>query len=66
MGTKISTSLLFTGGTTVSIKYLKDWGYIKPIPPKEKIKEIIDEKKDLLQKRGSKFFKDTKEKPDES
>lgn len=39
---------LVLGGTTLSIKYLRDWGYIKPIPPKDKIKEMIHEKKDIL------------------
>lgn len=39
---------MFLGGTTLSIKYLKDWGYIKPIPPRHKLKEIIHEKKDIL------------------
>ncbi|KAJ9586936.1 hypothetical protein L9F63_019480 [Diploptera punctata] len=32
---KIATPIRYTvtlGGTTISIKYLKEWGYIKPIP----------------------------------
>jgi len=37
-----------TGGTTVSINYLKKWGYIKPIPPPEKLKEMYHEKKATL------------------
>lgn len=52
----------FLGGTTVSIKYLVAWGYIKPIPTKaemvqmymdkkENIKDRIAEKKQDLQDR---------------
>lgn len=37
-----------TGGTTISINYLKKWGYIKPIPPREKLKEMYQEKKATL------------------
>ncbi|XKL69407.1 hypothetical protein PGB90_007176 [Kerria lacca] len=48
---KIATPIRYTvtlGGTTLTIKYLKDYGYIKPIPPPNKLKEIIHEKKDIL------------------
>ncbi|XP_065201883.1 uncharacterized protein C18orf19 homolog A [Planococcus citri] len=48
---KISTPVRYTvtlGGTTISIKYLKDWGYIKPIPPKDKIKSMINDRKELI------------------
>lgn len=33
------------GGSTVAIKYLSHWGYIKPMPSKERLKQIYDEKK---------------------
>lgn len=44
-----------TGGTTISIKYLVAWGYIKPIPPKEKIKSIITEQKDVIMSKKDHF-----------
>lgn len=37
------------GGTTISIKYLQAWGYIKPIPSTEKLKEMYNVKKEGLQ-----------------
>jgi len=40
--------VVYTGGTTISINYLKKWGYIKPIPPREKLKEMYQEKKATL------------------
>lgn len=48
---KIATPARYTvtlGGTTISIKYLKQWGYIRPIPPKEKLKEMYAEKKESM------------------
>lgn len=48
---KIATPVRYTvtlGGTTISINYLKKWGYIKPIPPREKLKEMYQEKKATL------------------
>ncbi|XP_018333309.1 uncharacterized protein C18orf19 homolog A [Agrilus planipennis] len=48
---KIATPLRYTvtlGGTTISIKFLKEWGYIKPVPSKEQLKEMYKEKKDSL------------------
>jgi hypothetical protein len=66
---RINQKFVFAGGTTLSIKYLKDWGYIKPIPPKEKIKEIIVEKKDILREKRDNikgFYKDKIKKSDES
>lgn len=48
---KIATPLRYTvtlGGTTVSINYLKKWGYIKPVPSKEALKEMYLEKKENL------------------
>lgn len=48
---KVATPLRYTvtlGGTTVSINYLKKWGYIKPVPSTERMKEIYREKKETL------------------
>lgn len=45
---KIATPARYTvtlGGTTISINYLKKWGYIKPVPSKDKLKEMYKEKK---------------------
>lgn len=56
---KIATPVRYTvtlGGTTISIKYLKDWGYIKPIPPKDKIKSIINDRKELILNRTPKHL----------
>lgn len=52
---KISTPLRYTvtlGGTTVSINYLKKWGYIKPVPTKEELKEMYFERKENLIERA--------------
>ncbi|XP_077296313.1 protein FAM210A [Arctopsyche grandis] len=49
---KIATPIRYTvtlGGTTISIKYLQAWGYIKPIPSREKLKEMYQVKKDGFQ-----------------
>ncbi|XP_023014125.2 protein FAM210A [Leptinotarsa decemlineata] len=57
---KIATPARYTvtlGGTTISINYLKKWGYIKPVPSKERMKEIYLEKKGTL----TKSMKETKE-----
>ncbi|KAJ8938382.1 hypothetical protein NQ314_011515 [Rhamnusium bicolor] len=57
---KIATPVRYTitlGGTTISINYLKKWGYIKPVPSKERIKKLYEEKRDTL----SKSMKETKE-----
>lgn len=46
---KIATPARYTvtlGGTTVSINYLKKWGYIKPVPTKDELKEIYTERKE--------------------
>ncbi|XP_049830875.1 uncharacterized protein C18orf19 homolog A isoform X1 [Schistocerca gregaria] len=51
---KIATPVRYTvtlGGTTVSINYLTKWGLIKPIPPKEKLKEMYEEGKENLKER---------------
>ncbi|KAM3964866.1 protein FAM210A [Aphomia sociella] len=39
------------GGTTIAIKKLTAIGWIKPVPSKERIKELLQEKKDTLQDR---------------
>lgn len=49
------------GGTTISINYLKKWGYIKPVPSKERLKEMYREKRDEFiyrtdQMKGSKVL----------
>jgi len=44
---KIATPARYTvtlGGTTITINYLKKWGYIKPMPSSEAMKEMIREK----------------------
>ncbi|XP_066141906.1 uncharacterized protein C18orf19 homolog A-like [Euwallacea fornicatus] len=46
---KITTPVRYTvtlGGTTISITYLTKWGYIKPMPSKERLKEIYAETKE--------------------
>lgn len=51
---KITTPLRYTvtlGGTTISINYLKKWGYIKPIPSKERLKEIYAETKEGMKEK---------------
>ncbi|KAJ6638478.1 Protein FAM210A, partial [Pseudolycoriella hygida] len=45
---KIATPVRYTvtiGGTTISIKYLSKWGYIKPMPTKEELQKMYDDKK---------------------
>lgn len=42
---RVKYKIFFSGGTTVSIKYLSQWGYIKPIPSKERLRKIYDDKK---------------------
>uniref|UniRef100_A0A8D8W288 Protein FAM210A n=1 Tax=Cacopsylla melanoneura TaxID=428564 RepID=A0A8D8W288_9HEMI len=52
---KIATPLRYTvtlGGTTYSINKLKELGYIKPIPPKEKLVEMYEEKKEQLKEKS--------------
>lgn len=39
------------GGTTISIKYLKEWGYIQPMPSKERLKEIYSETKEGMKEK---------------
>lgn len=39
---------IIVGSTTVSINYLKKWGYIKPAPSTDRLKEMIQEKKETF------------------
>ncbi|XP_058451898.1 uncharacterized protein C18orf19 homolog A [Malaya genurostris] len=51
---KIATPARYTvtlGGTTISIKYLVQWGYIKPMPSKAKLVQMYKDKKENLQER---------------
>lgn len=51
---KIATPARYTvtlGGTTVTIKYLVQLGYIKPIPSKAQLVQMYKDKKDDLQER---------------
>ncbi|KAF4525727.1 hypothetical protein B566_EDAN015241 [Ephemera danica] len=61
---KIATPARYTvtlGGTTLSINYLKRWGYIKPMPTKTQLKEMFEERrdnfKDNLREKKESFFK---------
>ncbi|KAF5287718.1 hypothetical protein FQA39_LY15738 [Lamprigera yunnana] len=64
---KISTPIRYTvtlGGTTLSINYLKQWGYIKPVPSRDQLKVMYKERKDniiesIKETRG--FYKEKKE-----
>ncbi|XP_044750734.1 uncharacterized protein C18orf19 homolog A [Coccinella septempunctata] len=45
---KIATPARYTvtlGGTTITINYLKKWGYIKPVPSPGQLKEMYKERK---------------------
>lgn len=49
---KIATPIRYTvtlGGTTLSIKYLSQWGYIRPVPSKAQLKQIFDDQKAKFQ-----------------
>ncbi|XP_050309576.1 uncharacterized protein C18orf19 homolog A [Anthonomus grandis grandis] len=51
---KIATPIRYAitlGGTTVSINYLTKWGYIKPMPSKERLKEIYAETKEGMKEK---------------
>lgn len=53
---KIATPLRYTvtlGGTTISIKYLQEWGYIKPV---QQLKVMYEDKKSdlMITMRGKK------------
>uniref|UniRef100_A0A182PN10 DUF1279 domain-containing protein n=1 Tax=Anopheles epiroticus TaxID=199890 RepID=A0A182PN10_9DIPT len=51
---KIATPARYTvtlGGTTVSIKYLEQWGYIKPIPSKARLVQMYKDKKENIQEK---------------
>ncbi|KAL1490399.1 hypothetical protein ABEB36_013104 [Hypothenemus hampei] len=52
---KISAPFRYTvtlGGTTISINYLTKWGYIKPVPSKERLKEMYVETKEVIKEKG--------------
>lgn len=56
---KIATPARYTvtlGGTTITINYLKKWGYIKPMPSGEKMKEMIREKGRQLRSRRARVL----------
>ncbi|GAB6025807.1 hypothetical protein CHUAL_011784 [Chamberlinius hualienensis] len=56
---KIATPARYTvtlGGTTISINYLRKWGYIKPIPSREKMTEMIHEKRIQLRSQRAKVL----------
>lgn len=40
----------FLGGTTLSIKYLSQWGYIRPVPSREQFRKMYDDKKAQIKK----------------
>lgn len=51
---KIATPARYTvtlGGTTLSIKYLSRWGYIKPLPTKEQWKQIYQDQKSKFKRK---------------
>lgn len=51
---KIATPIRYTvtlGGTTLSIKYLSKWGYIRPVPSKAQLKQMYEDQKDKLLKK---------------
>lgn len=51
---KIATPARYTvtlGGTTVTIKYLVQWGYIKPMPTKAELVQMYKDKKENFQER---------------
>lgn len=64
---KIATPLRYTvtlGGTTLSINYLKKWGYIKPVPTTDRLKEMYKERKDNIMetiKEGKEYYKERKD-----
>lgn len=61
---KIATPARYTvtlGGTTLSIKYLVSWGYIKPIPSKAKLVQMYKDKKEGLQERYAEKKQDFQE-----
>ncbi|XP_049287537.1 uncharacterized protein C18orf19 homolog A [Anopheles funestus] len=64
---KIATPARYTvtlGGTTVSIKYLEQWGYIKPMPSKARMVQMYKDKKESIQEKiaeKKQDFKDRKQ-----
>lgn len=48
---KIATPIRYTvtlGGTTISINYLKQFGYIKPVPSRQELKDMYMERKENI------------------
>lgn len=48
---KIATPIRYTvtlGGTTISISYLQKFGYIKPVPTREQLKEMYNTKREYM------------------
>lgn len=48
---KLATPLRYTvtlGGTTISINYLKHFGYIKPVPSRQELKDMYNERKENI------------------
>ncbi|XP_052888625.1 uncharacterized protein C18orf19 homolog A [Anopheles moucheti] len=64
---KIATPARYTvtlGGTTISIKYLEQWGYIKPMPSKARLVQMYKDKKENIQDKiaeKKQDFKDRKQ-----
>jgi len=64
---KLATPLRYTvtlGGTTISINYLKEWGYIKPVPSRTQLKEMYKERRENIMetiKETKGFYKEKKE-----
>lgn len=64
---KVATPLRYTvtlGGTTLSINYLKKWGYIKPVPTTEQLKEkYLVQKENIMEtvRETKEIYKERKE-----
>ena len=48
-------TFIVAGGTTISINYLKKWGYIKPMLKKEDLKKMLEDKKVSFRKKKENF-----------
>jgi len=56
---KVATPFRYTvtlGGTTLAINYFKKWGWIKPVPSTQKLRELYNEKKEVLLNRKATPF----------
>ncbi|XP_053658969.1 uncharacterized protein C18orf19 homolog A [Anopheles marshallii] len=61
---KIATPARYTvtlGGTTISIKYLEQWGYIKPMPSKARLVQMYKDKKENIQEKIAEKKQDFKD-----